>query len=336
MAFREAENAVGQVYFGDNLPILHLLKANFKGKIDLIYIDPPFGTGQSFAKPAEAVAYEDPPPDHYLLEFLRWRLFALWELLFDQGSIYPHIDIQIWHYVRMIMDEVFGHQNHLNDLTRIKCNPKNFSRKAYGNYSDMILFYAKNRDQHIWNEQFEQITESERAVLFPKKDEKKGAYTTHPLHAPGETLNGDTGQQWKGLDPPKGRHWRYSRQVLDELDEQGLIEWSHTGNPRKKVFAKDHKGKKIQDVWEFKDKGLSYVTYPTEKNHDLLTRIIQHSSHPDSWVFDAFAGSGSTLLTANKLGRKWLGIDQSPQARQIIMASLEAAHIPFQAFEHEI
>ena len=124
--------------------------------------------------------------------------------------------------------------------------------------------------------------------------------------------------------------------MLDELDEQGLIEWSHTGNPRKKVIAKDHKGKKIQDVWEFKDKGLSYVSYPTEKNHDLLTRIIQHSSNPESWVLDAFAGSGSTLLRANELGRKWLGIDQSPQARQVILASLEAAHIPFQAFEHEI
>ena len=175
--------------------------------------------------------------------------------------------------------------------------------------------------------------EEEIKKLFPKKDVKLGAYTTHPLHAPGKTLAGDTGKSWKGLAPPQGRHWRYSREVLDQLDASGLIEWSESGSPRKKVFAKDHKGKKIQDVWEFKAKGLSYVSYPTEKNHEMLARIIAQSSRKNSWVLDAFAGSGSTLLVAEKMGRKWIGIDQSPKSREIILQKLEERKVDFEQWE---
>jgi adenine-specific DNA-methyltransferase len=209
------------------------------------------------------------------------------------------------------MDEVFGYKNFINDITRIKCNPKNFSRKAYGNFSDMILFYAKNRDKQIWNDIKEPLSEDDIDRLYKKKHKKYGPYTTHPIHAPGETDDGDTGKEWKGMMPPKGRHWRYSRKELTRLDDAGLIEWSATGNPRKIVFAKDHDGKKVQDVWEFKDRGKSYVDYPTQKNQDLLERIILNSSQEDSLVLDCFAGSGSTLIAANKHNRKWIGMDNS-------------------------
>ena len=331
---RQAQvQATGTFYFGDNFPILQHLSQDFQGKVDLIYIDPPFGTGQTFSKISEKKAYEDWKPDHHFLEFIRRRLYLLRELLSPQGSLYLHIDKKLGHYLKIILDEVFGAENFLNDISRIKCNPKNFARKAYGNFSDMILVYAKERDQNIWNEVREPLNEVEVKQLFPKKDKKKGAYTTHPLHAPGKTLDGDTGKDWKGLSPPPGRHWRYARKVLDELDEAGLIEWSDTGNPRKKVFAEDHKGKKLQDVWEFKDKGLSYVSYPTEKNADLLERIIAQSSHPDSLILDAFAGSGSTLLAAEKLGRKWIGIDQSPESLETIRQNLEQANISCEFWE---
>ena len=304
--------------FGDNFEIMAALLPDYRETVDLIYIDPPFGTGQDFSQPEKDVAYRDDLIDHEFLAFLHKRLVLLRELLSSQGTIYLHIDKKIGHYVKLIMDEVFGYQNFINDITRIKCNPKNFVRKAYGNYSDMILIYAKKRDQQIWNEIREPLTEPEIKKLFPKIHPEKGRYTTHPLHAPGETLNGDTGQEWNGLFPPKGRHWRYSREELSKLDAESLIEWSSNGNPRKMVFAKDHPGKKVQDVWTFKDKGMSYVSYPTEKNHDLLQRIIQHSSNPDSLVLDAFAGSGGTLINATRLGRKWIGMDQSEEAKAVI------------------
>lgn len=256
------------------------------------------------------------------------------ELLSENGSIYLHIDKKIGHYVKIIMDEVFGFNNFINDITRIKCNPKNFARKAYGNYSDMILYYAKKRDMQIWNEIKEPMDEEKRQELFPKKHPVFGFYTTHPIHAPGKTIDGDTGMEWKGLMPPKGRHWRYSREVLTLLDEQNLIKWSANGNPRKIVLANEHKGFKIQDVWEFKDKGLSFVDYPTQKNDDLLDRIILNSSNENSIVLDCFCGSGSTLKAANRLKRNWIGIDNSTHSLEVVRKSFKANKIACNFFEY--
>ncbi|MBN2638236.1 MAG: helix-turn-helix domain-containing protein [Bacteroidales bacterium] len=320
--------------FGDNYFVMKKLLETHRGKVDLIYIDPPFGTGQDFNSIDEHPAYSDKLVDGEFLEFIRKRLFLIRELMSDSGSIYLHIDKKIGHYVKIVMDEVFGYQNFINDITRIKCNPKNFARNAYGNYSDMILYYAKHRDNQIWNDIRESMSEEKRKELFPKNHSKLGYYTTNPIHAPGKTLNGDTGLEWKGLKPPKGRHWRYSREVLDELDEQGLIEWSGNGNPRKIVLAKEHKGFKIQDVWEFKDKGLSYVEYPTQKNHDMLERIIRNSSHYNSIVLDCFAGSGSTLRVADKLGRQWIGIDNSTHSLNVIQKSFKEDNINFELLEY--
>ncbi len=320
--------------FGDNYAVLKKLLESHKGLIDLIYIDPPFGTGQDFNSIDEDSAYSDKLVNNEFLEFLRKRLFLLRELLSNEGSIYLHIDKKIGHYVKIIMDEVFGYQNFINDITRIKCNPKNFARNAYGNYSDMILYYAKNRDKQIWNDIKEPMTDDKRRQLFPKKHPEHGYYTTNPIHAPGVTRNGDTGMEWQGISPPPGRHWRYSRAVLDELNNQGLIEWSNTGNPRKIVLAKDHKGFKIQDVWEFKDKGLSYVDYPTQKNNKLLDRIIQNSSRNDSVVLDCFSGSGSTLLAANKHGRKWIGVDNSTKSLEVITRTFNNKNIDFNMYEY--
>jgi adenine-specific DNA-methyltransferase len=306
-------------FWGDNLHILKQLMPKIRGRVDLIYIDPPFGTGQIFSDLDNNEAYDDTLVNSEFLSFLRDRLYLLKECLSEKGSIYLHIDKKIGHYVKVVMDEVFGYKNFINDITRIKCNPKNFSRKAFGNFSDMILFYAKNRDKQVWNDIKEPLSEGDIERLFKKVHEKHGPYTTHPIHAPGETDEGDTGKEWKGMKPPKGRHWRYSRKELSRLDDAGLIEWSSTGNPRKIVFAKDHEGKKVQDVWEFKDRGKSYVDYPTQKNQNLLERIILNSSNEDSLVLDCFAGSGSTLIAANKHNRKWIGMDNSEYSLKTVI-----------------
>ncbi|MEX0968742.1 MAG: DNA methyltransferase [Bacteroidia bacterium] len=320
--------------FGDNLFVLKKLLETHKGRIDLIYIDPPFGTGLDFNSIDDDSAYSDKLINSEFLEFIRKRLFLLRELLSDQGSIYLHIDKKIGHYVKIIMDEVFGFKNYINDITRIKCNPKNFARNAYGNYSDMILYYAKNRDRQIWNEIKEPMSEEKRKELFPKKHPELGYYTTNPIHAPGKTVDGDTGLEWKGLMPPKGRHWRYSRKVLSELNKQGLIEWSGNGNPRKIVLADEHKGFKVQDVWEFKDKGLSYVDYPTQKNESMLDRIILNSSNENSIVLDCFCGSGSTLKSANKLNRQWIGIDNSTHSLEVVRKIFKNRKIKCNYFEY--
>jgi adenine-specific DNA-methyltransferase len=313
-----------KLIYGNNLPILKNLLVDFKlaGKVDLVYIDPPFATNNNFkisntransisSSIDDEVAYSDTLLGSEFLEFLRERLILLRELMSDEGSIYLHIDYKIGHYVKIIMDEIFGIKNFRNDIARIKCNPKNFSRKAYGNVKDLILFYSKT-ENHIWNEPIISFTEGDIDRLFAKVDSSGRRYTTIPLHAPGETLNGNTGKEWRGVKPPKGRHWRSEPKILEEWDRKNLIEWSSSGIPRKKIFADEREGKKMQDIWEFKDP--QYPDYPTEKNGDLLKSIISASSNKGSLVLDCFCGSGTTLVAAEELGRNWIGIDQSEHA----------------------
>lgn len=324
------------LFKGDNLNTMKSLIDDFglRNKIDLIYIDPPFSTNNHFTigenrvstisnSKNDKTAYHDKLLGEDFIEYIRRRLVFLRELLSDNGSIYLHIDYKIGHYIKIIMDEVFGAENFRNDITRIKCNPKNFNRKAYGNIKDMILFYSKSATP-IWNEPKDGMSDEDIEKLFKKVDVDGRRYTTIPLHAPGETINGVTGAMWKGQYPPKGRHWRTDPLVLDEWDAQGLIEWSKTGNPRKKIFADEKFGKKRQDIWDYKDP--QYPSYPTEKNYSLLKDIILASSREDSIVLDCFCGSGTTLIAAQELGRKWIGIDKSEESIKVVTKRLSKTY----------
>lgn len=305
--------------FDDNLNAMQFLlqEKAYKNALDLIYIDPPFATNNTFrmgstisASLSANVAYDDKFSLETYLEFLYYRFILMREMLSEKGSIYVHTDSKIGHYVKIVLDEIFGKERFINDITRIKCNPKNFAKKGYGNVKDSILFYSKGAD-FIWNEVSQKVSQSDLAKRFNKRDEK-GAYTTIPLHAPGETKNGESGQEWNGLKPPKGRHWRCALSELDSLQKEGLIEWSKNGNPRKKIYAKDYGYKKIQDIWEFKDS--QKVLYPTQKNTALLRQILLMSSNENSLVMDCFCGGGGFLQEASCLKRKFIGIDESAQA----------------------
>ena len=314
---------------GENLEVLKALLPYFRNKIDLIYIDPPFSTNNIFrigektgtisSSERDEIAYLDNLTGSAFLEFLRERLLFARELLSDKGSIYLHIDYKIGHYVKIIMDEIFGIENFRNDITRIKCNPKNFNRNAYGNIKDLILFYSKTKN-NIWNSPQVPYSKDDIERLFKKIDSNGRRYTTIPLHAPGETKQGSTGEEFNGIKPPIGRHWRCAPSELKLLDKQGLIEWSKNGVPRKIIYADEKSGKKMQDIWEYKDP--QYPNYPTEKNLDLLKNIISASSNPDSIVLDFFCGSGTSLIAAELLNRKWIAIDKSTKAIEIAQKRL--------------
>ncbi len=318
---------------GDNFQAMKNLinKHNLSGAIDLVYIDPPFASNNIFkvgklrtstmsAATGDILAYSDNLEGAEYLEFLRQRLILIRELMSEKASIYLHIDYKIGHYVKLVMDEVFGIDNFKNDITRVKCNPKNFARKGYGNIKDMILFYTKT-DEFTWNEPRQERENGELDRLFNKIDTEGRRYTTNPLHAPGETVSGESGQPWNGLKPPEGRHWRYSHSVLNELEAAGLIEWSKNGVPRKKIYPEDFPTKRVQDIWEFKDK--PNPIYPTEKNLDLLSRIIQTSSNQGDLVLDTFCGSGGFLFAAEQLQRRWLGMDASKEAIRVTLGRFE-------------
>ena len=339
-SYSGSPNAKSKLIKGDNLVVMKYLieKMNMENSIDLVYIDPPFATSNIFrvgdkktntisSSLSDNIAYNDSLVGEEYLEFIRTRLFLIKRLMSKKASIYFHIDYKIGHYVKIIMDEVFGKENFINDISRIKCNPKNFNRKAYGNIKDMILFYSKVSGNNIWNDPRTPYTEEDIKRLFEKVDKNGRHYTTIPLHAPGETVNGPTGQEWKGMKPPKGRHWRCNPRELDELDNQGLVEWSKTGNPRRVIYADEKKGMKIQDIMIFKDS--QNPQYPTEKNLDMLKKFVEASSNSDSVILDCFCGSGTTLKAAQELGKSWIGIDESDEAIKIAKARLSPTQQTF-------
>lgn len=303
-----------RLYYGDNLEILLNLvnDENVRGKVKLIYIDPPYGTNCAFVCREQKEAYIDNLVGAKFLEFLRKRLILLRELLADDGSIYVHLDEKMAFPVKIIMDEIFGSKNYRNFITRQKCNRKNSTSKKYGNISDYIMFYTKS-NKYTWNRAYEPWSEEDMKKQYPCIDEETGRrYKKVPIHAPG-IRNGETGKEWRGMMPPKGKHWQYLPSKLDEFDAKGEIYWSATGNPRRKVFFDNSDGIAVQDIWlDTKDiinQNDKITGYPTEKHINLLNRIVMASSNENDIVLDCFSGSGTTLVSAELNNRKWIGID---------------------------
>jgi len=326
-----------KLFFGDNfLALSHLLNnENVKGKVKLIYIDPPYATNSVFMSKNQKDAYTDLLTGADYVEFMRERLILLKELLAEDGSIYVHLDGNAVFEIKLILDEIFGAKNFRNFITRKKCNSKNYTRKTYGNISDYVLFYTKS-DNYIWNRPFEEWDEDKILKEYPCIEKETGRrFKKVPIHAPG-VRNGETGKMWRGMMPPKGKHWQYTPEKLDELDAKGEIYWSPTGNPRRKVYFDLSEGVPVQDIWldylDAYNQNIKVTGYPTEKNLSLLHRIIETSSNKGDLVLDCFCGSGTTLLAADMLSREWIGIDNSPLAIDTVIQRLREEWI----FDFEI
>lgn len=314
----QGKTKTNRLYYGDNLSILANLldDENIRGKVQLIYIDPPYATKGVFQTRSQKDAYSDLLEGSHYIEFIRERLILLRELLAPNGSIYVHLDENMAFYIKVIMDEVFGKNNFRNWITRKKCNPKNYTRKTYGDISDYILFYTKS-DEYVWNRAYDKWTDEKALKEYSYVEETGRKYKKVPIHAPG-TRNGETGKMWRGMTPPTGKHWQYTPETLDAMDARGEIFWSSTGNPRRKIYLDESEGIPAQDIWlDYKDahnQNIEITGYPTEKNPNLLKRIIEASSNADDLVLDCFSGSGTTLEVASQLSRHWIGIDNSQEA----------------------
>lgn len=329
--------APNQLYFGENLSVLATLisNPNVRGKVRLVYIDPPYATRSIFQSRQQTDAYSDLLEGAHYIEFLRERLILLRELLAEDGSIYVHLDDNMAFHAKAVMDEVFGPSNFRNWITRKKCNPKNYTRKTFGNVSDYILFYTKS-DEYVWHRPVDAWTPQRADKEYQYTDAKSGRrYKKVPIHAPG-VRNGETGQLWRGMMPPPGKHWQYKPSTLDEMDARGEIYWSPTGNPRRKVFLDESEGIPVQDIWlDFRDahnQNIHITGYPTEKNPALLQQIIEASSNEGDLVLDCFAGSGTTLAAAHSLDRRWIGIDNSPEAIRVILQRFDRGLEPMGDF----
>lgn len=308
--------------FGDNLQVMKYLSGMKKSArlcntdgtpgVRLVYIDPPFATRQDFRGTDDQKAYQDKIAGAQFIEFIRKRLIFIRELLCENGSVFVHLDYKKSHYIKCICDEVFGESNFRSEIIWKRTDAHN-DTKGIGKIHDMILHYSKTSEM-IWNPIFTPLSAKTADKWYRHIDEATGRrYNKADLTARG-TRRGETGKSWRGINPTdKGNHWRYQPSKLTELDKQGLIVFSKSGMPYLKRYLDDSKGTTLQDMWTdiamIRGFGNQSVSYPTQKPEALLERIIHSASNKGDLILDAFAGSGTTCAVAEKLGRRWVGID---------------------------
>ena len=340
---------VNRLVYGDNLLVMQNLLAgdadsgltSMRGKIDLIYIDPPFDSKADYRtsvklpgvdlaqKPTviEQFAYADTWKDGTAsyLKMLYPRLILMRELLSNKGSIYVHIDSHVGHYVKVILDDIFGKDNFRNQITWVRStNPKGSQHEnaKYSPFTDTLLFYSKTSEAKLNIDDIRKpLTKEELLVKYDRIDEK-GRFTDGPIErsvsmGPRPTLV----YEYKGYTP-KGHGWRMEIESLKRIDEAGDLGWTSNGKPYRKIRPESDKGEPVGDFWNdislLNSQSLERVGYPTQKPEKLLERIIIASSVENSIVADFFGGSGTTAAVAEKLGRKWLTSDIGKPATMVM------------------
>jgi len=311
-----------QLIFGDNLQVMKsLLDLKKTGKlcnadgtpgVRLVYIDPPFATQQEFRGSQDQKAYQDKLAGAVFIEFLRKRLVFIRELLSTDGSIFVHLDYKKSHYLKAIHDEIFGDGNFRSEIIWKRTDAHN-DTKGIGKIHDTILHYSRS-GKMVWNPIYLPLSDKTADKWYRHIDEATGRrFNKADLTARG-TRRGETGKPWRGINPTeKGNHWRYPPCKLEELDKQGLIVFSESGMPYLKRFLDESKGVTLQDLWTdipmIRGFGNESSAYPTQKPEALLERVLLSASRPGDLVLDAFVGSGTTCAVAEKLSRRWIGID---------------------------
>lgn len=300
---------------GDNAEILSsLLVQGFSNKIDLIYIDPPFASGADYVRKVqlrgrkevlegeeqsteEQRQYADIWANDNYLQFMYERLLLMRELLSNKGSIYLHCDQTFSHYLKIIMDEVFGENNFVNEIIWVY---RRWSAASSGfqNMHDTIFFYSKNQNS-IFNSQYVATSDT--------RSKMKRGYNTNTY------LN--NGERKKQIIVE-------NREVFDKAVEQGKIDTSDYD----RIVYREQEGTLASDVFEIpiiNPQAKERFNYPTQKPEALIERIIKASSNEDSIVLDCFAGSGTTAVVAEKLGRRWIVADMNKGAIQTTIKRIQ-------------
>lgn len=317
-----------RLIWGDKKYVLPALLDEFAGAVDLIYIDPPFATGQDFSFMAqipetdlefpkepnviEQKAYRDTwgrGIDTYLAWFSE-SVTLLRDLLSDEGSIFVHLDETVGHYAKAILDEVFGKSSFRNNLI-VRSTFSHADAHQFGSVHQALFWYSKG-DQWTYEKVFTEYEADYVEKYYRYSDNDGRRWLSASL-----TGAGASGGQfrWREVLPPKGRHWAYTAEKLEQLEAEGRIYWTENGIPRQKQYLDEMAGMPASDVWWDKDCQplLTWtqesVNYPTQKPEALLRRILSACSRPGDLVLDCFCGSGTTAVVAEKLGRRWIAAD---------------------------
>jgi site-specific DNA-methyltransferase (adenine-specific) len=257
------------------------------------------------------------------------RLVELHRVLKLTGSLYLHCDPTASHYLKIILDTIFGPQNFRNEIVWKRTSARSDSHK-WNHIHDTLLFYSKS-STYTWNTQYTPYDEEYVEGFYRTVEKDTGRrFTLSDLMAAG-IRHGSSGKPWRGIDPnTRGNHWKYTIERLEELDREGRIYWPEKegGVPRYKRYLDEMPGVAIQsiitDISPLSAQSAEKLGYPTQKPIALLDRIIQASSNPDCVILDPFCGCGTAIASAQKLGRKWIGIDITHLAIALQKYRLEA------------
>jgi len=346
---------VNKIYCGDCLFVMRhdILERGIK--VDLIYLDPPFFTGKvqkgTWQPGAMEISFEDSkkfwgtkgivgaptwlkelgvklPAFASYLNYMRKRLELCKLVLKDTGSIYLHCDSKASHYLKMIMDRIFGENNFRNEI---------IWQRSLGHHlatgmdvmTDSIFFYSKNKD-FVYNQQYQKLSKEELEKKFPTIEEETGRRFQHRQLEQAQNI-GSRGEtriiQGKEIKTEQG--WRWSQETIDKRLKENpyLIYWTSNGRPRYKIYADEYKGRKIGNLWtditHLSSASKERVGFPTQKPESLLERIINTSSNPSGLVLDPFCGCGTAIIVAHKLKRNWIGIDINVNASEVMKNRFE-------------
>ncbi len=345
------------IWTGDNLEILRGMNSEC---VDLIYLDGPFNSNRNYAAPvgskAAGAAFKDTwtlsdldvawmgliadeqPAMYKVLEaagtthgkgmqsylcMMGVRLLEMRRVLKETGSIYLHCDPTASHYLKLLMDAVFGAGNFRNEIVWRRYSSHGNVGHNFGRVHDIVLRYSK-ASRTTWNQPYRPLKEEYVEKYFRKVEPTTGRrYQSQNVLNPNPDRPNLT-YEWNG----HLRVWKWTRERMQELDDDGRLEYSRTGYPRLKQYLDESTGEKLQDVWDDigsigQTGGDVTIGYPTQKPLALLERIIKASSNEGDMVLDPFCGCATACVAAENLGRQWVGIDLSPKAVELVNMRLQ-------------
>lgn len=316
----------GVLYRHDNLEKLSELP---DASVDLIYLDPPFFSNRIYeviwGDEAEVRSFEDRWEggiQHYI-GWMRDRVVEMHRVLKPTGSLYLHCDPKASHYLKVMLDEVFGMANFRSEITWLRTTTHNDAKRWSPN-ADIILYYGKTGTV-TWNPVHAPHTAVYLASKYRHVDWTGRRYRLDNMTSPNPRPN--LTYEWKGHAPPPNG-WRYSPETMARLDAEGRIWYpeSKLKRPQLKRYLDEQAGSVVGNVWTdisaINSQAAERLGYPTQKPESLLTRILMASSNPGDVVLDPFCGCGTTLAVAHRLKRDWVGVDISPTAIEIMRRRL--------------
>lgn len=354
------------IWTGDNLPIMRGMNSE---SVDLIYLDPPFNSNKTYEAPigskAAGAAFKDAwtlddvdvhehgeladrnPAAYAVIEaarqahgkgmqsyliFMAVRLMEMQRVLKATGSLYLHCDPTASHYLKLLMDALFGRTNYINEISWLRTVPKNDYIQGAINWPrmrDVLLRYRSSSASACFTQPFRSLSTENANKQYRNVEPETGRkYQLTSLTAPGAGTRGHPQYEFLGVT----RYWRYSGAKMKELHAGGRVVQTASGRvPRYKRYLDESKGVAIGDAWNdipaVQGQSKERTGYPTQKPLALLERIIRASSNPGDLILDPFCGCATTLVAARRLGRQWAGIDLSPLAIKLVNERI-AADLP--------